>query len=262
MKKMLKKSFLLCVVGVLALSFTACVKQTETDKLVVGTSADYPPYEWHIMQNGEDKIVGFDIDIAQEIAKDMGKELEIKDMNFSSLLGALEAGKVDLVLAGMTPDDEKKKNADFSDIYYTAEQGVIIRLEDKDKYKTVDDFQSVKVSVQQGTSQEKIAAEQLKGCQLKTLTKVGDLILDLKAKKCDAIVLELPVAKAYVEENPDLIISEVQVIDEVGGSAAAVKKGNTELLEQVNKTLKRLADEGKIDEFVANAIKLSSGISE
>jgi ABC-type amino acid transport substrate-binding protein len=262
LKKMLKKSLLLFLAGVLALSFAGCAKKTETDKLVVGTSADYPPYEWHIMQDGEDKIVGFDIEIAKEIAKDMGKELEIKDMNFSSLLGALEAGKIDLVLAGMTPDEEKKKNADFTEIYYKAEQGVVIRLEDKDKYKTVDDFDGVKVSVQQGTSQEKIAAEQLKGAQVKTLTKVGDLILDLKAKKCDAVIVELPVAKAYVEENPDLIISDVYVTDEVGGAAAAVKKGNTELLEQVNKTLKRLMDEGKIDEFVADAIKLSSETAE
>lgn len=260
LKKILKKSILLAIVGVMALSFAGCEKKS--DKLVVGTSADYPPYEFHILDGGKDKIVGFDMDIAAEIAKDMGKELEIKDMNFDALLGALQAGKVDMVMAGMTPNEEKKKNADFSEIYYKAEQGVIVRLEDKDKFKTVSDFKDVKVTVQQGTSQEEIASTQLAGCQLKTLKKVGDLVLDLKAKKCDAIIVELPVAKAYVKENPDLVISDVQVQDEIAGAAAAVAKGNTELLEQVQKTLNRLAEEGKIDEFVTNAIKLSSEAAE
>lgn len=260
LKKMLKKLILLTVTAIIALSFAGCGKKA--DKLVVGTSADYPPYEFHMMDGGKDNIVGFDIDIAAEIAKDMGKELEIKDMDFAALLGALEAGKIDMVLAGMTPDDEKRKNADFSEIYYKAEQGVVIRAEDKDKYKTAEDFKDVKVTVQQGTSQEKIAGTQLIGCQLKTLKKVGDLVLDLKSKKCDAIIVELPVAKAYVKENPELIISEVQVQDEVGGAAAAVAKGNTKLLEQVDKTLKRLAEEGKIDEYVTKAIKLSSEVAD
>ena len=260
LKKMLKKLILLAIVGVMALSFLGCEKKV--DKLVVGTSADYPPYEFHILDGGKDKIVGFDMDIAAEIAKDMGKELEIKDMNFDALLGALEAGKIDMVMAGMTPNEEKKQNADFSEIYYKADQGVIVRLEDKDKFKTVNDFKDVKVTVQQGTSQEEIASTQLIGCQLKTLKKVGDLVLDLKAKKCDAIIVELPVAKAYVKENPDLVISDVQVQDEVAGAAAAVAKGNTELLEQVQKTLNRLAEEGKIDDYVTNAIKLSSEAAE
>lgn len=260
MKKTLKKLILLALAAIMILSMTGCAKKA--DKLVVGTSADYPPYEFRMLQNGEDKVVGFDIDIAAEIAKDMGKELEIKDMDFSALLGALEAGKIDMVMAGMTPDDEKRKNADFTDIYYKADQGVVVRKEDQGKFKTVNDFNGTKVTVQQGTSQEKIAVNQLAGSQVKTLKKVGDLVLDLKAKKCDAIIVELPVAKSYVKENPDLIISEVQVTDNVGGAAAAVKKGNTELLEKVQKTLNRLADEGKIDEYVANAIKLSNEAAE
>lgn len=260
LKKTLKKLALLAIAGVMVLSLSGC--QEKSDKLVVGTSADYPPYEFHILEDGKDKIVGFDMDIAAEIAKDMGKELEIKDMNFDALLGALEAGKIDIVMAAMTPDDEKKKNADFTDIYYKAEQGVIVRAEDKDKFKTVNDFKDVTVTVQLGTSQEDIANTQLIGCQVKTLKKVGDLVLDLKAKKCDAIIVELPVAKAYVKENPDLIISDVEVQDDVGGAAAAVAKGETELLNQIDKTLKRLAEEGKIDEFVTKATELSSQAAE
>lgn len=260
LKKMLKKLALLAIAGVMVLSLSGC--QEKSDKLVVGTSADYPPYEFHVLEDGKDKIVGFDMDIAAEIAKDMGKELEIKDMNFDALLGALEAGKIDIVMAAMTPDDEKKKNADFSEIYYKAEQGVVVRAEDKDKFKTVNDFKDVTVTVQLGTSQEEIASTQLIGCQVKTLKKVGDLVLDLKAKKCDAIIVELPVAKAYVKENPDLIISDVEVQDDVGGAAAAVTKGETELLNQIDKTLKRLAEEGKIDEFVTKATELSSQAAE
>ena len=77
-------------------------------KLVVGTSADYPPYEFHKQVDGKDQIVGFDIDIAKEVAKDLGVELEVDDMSFDGLLVALQAGKVDMVFAGMTPTDERK----------------------------------------------------------------------------------------------------------------------------------------------------------
>lgn len=222
-------------------------------KLIVGTSADYPPYEFHKSVDGKDQIVGFDIEIAQEIAKDLGVKLEIKDMKFDGLLAALQSGNVDMVLAGMNPTEERKKSIDFSEIYYKSLQSVIVRTEDKDKIKTVEDLKGKKVGAQKGTTQEGIVKEQITGSELKALGKVTDLMLEIKNKKVDALVVEQPVGKAYVSKNSDLVISDVKVKIQDEGSAVAVKKGSSDLVEAINKTLDKLIKSNSIDKFVTEA---------
>ena len=231
--------------------FTGCGKKA--DKIVVGTSADYPPYEFHKEINGKDTIVGFDIDIAKEIAKDLGVELEIKDMEFGGLLADLKTDKVDFVLAGMTPDAERALEVDFSTIYYNAEHGLVINKKDIDKYKTISDLKGKTIGVQKGSIQEDIANEQIESAQIKALGKVSNLMLELKSGKVDAVVVEQPVANAYVKNNDALHMTDITFKDEEGGSAVAVKKGNKELLESINKTIERLIKENKVEEFVINA---------
>ena len=85
-------------------------------KLVMGTSADYPPYEWHLIKDGKDEIIGFDIDIAQAIADELGVELEVKDMAFDGLIPALSTGKIDMIIAGMNATEERKQSVDFTDV--------------------------------------------------------------------------------------------------------------------------------------------------
>lgn len=126
-------------------------------KLVVGMSADFPPYEFHKVINGKDTIVGFDVDIAKEIAKDLDAEMVPEDMSFDSLLPALQSGRVDLVLSGMTPTDERRKSIDFSDVYYRSKQVIMVRPEDKDKYPTMDALKGEKIGAQKGSIQEEIA---------------------------------------------------------------------------------------------------------
>lgn len=262
----------LVVVAGMSLSCSSNQKQDALNKvqkaktLVIGTSADYPPYEFHSLKDGKDLIVGFDIAIAQEIAKDLGVELEIKDMQFDGLLAALQAGTIDIVISGMTPTEERKKSVDFSKTYYYAVHGVIVRAEDKDKYQTVDALKNARLSAQKGTIQVGIAKTQILGLskeeadkpsdKVKELGTIKNLILDLKNKKVDAIVAELPVATAYVNNNPDLALAAPTFTDDEGGSAVAVKKGNPLLLEAINKTLDRLMAEKKIDQFVAEANEL------
>ena len=120
--------------------------------LKVGTSAEYSPYEFHKVVDGEDKIVGFDDFIVQEIAKDMGVKVEYTDMDFDGLLGALQADKVDIVLAGMTPNEERKKSVDFSEIYYTNSNVCIVAKGKEDSIKSSDDLKKLKVGVQKGTT--------------------------------------------------------------------------------------------------------------
>lgn len=252
------------LVAVMAFSLVGCGSNRqvlknvkEKGKIVVGTSADYAPYEFHTMIDGKDAIVGFDIEIAKQIAKDLGVELEIQDMGFKGLLQALNSNKVDFVIAGMTPDEERKKSVDFTNIYYYAKQGVMVRAEDKDKIKTIADLKGKKVGAQMSSVQEGIVKDQMKEATLISLTKIPDLVLELKNKKVDAIVVELPVANGYAKNNNDIVISEVKVEEDDGGSAIAVKKGNEDLIAEMNKTLDRLIKDGSVDKFVADANEMN-----
>lgn len=231
-------------------------KIKKAGKLVLGTSADYPPYEFHKSVDGKDEIVGFDVEIAKEIAKDLGVKLEIKDMDFKGLLNALDAGNIDIVLAGMTPTPEREKSVDFSNIYYKAEQKVVVRAEDKDKIKVADDLKGKKLGVQKGSIQEDIAKNQLPGAEPQALGKISDIVLALNTKKYDAAIIEGPVATSYVNANKNLVIADLQLKTEDAGSAAAVKKGNKDLVDAVNKTLERLNNEKAIDKLVTDANKL------
>lgn len=227
----------------------------EKGKVVIGTSADYPPYEYHKSIDGKDTIVGFDIEIAKEIAKDLGVELEIKDMQFKGLLAALETGNIDFVAAGMNPTEDRKKNVDFSKIYYTAVQCVVVRIEDEATIKSLEDLKGRKIGVQMGAVQEQLAKDQLPDSEIKSLGKVSDLILSLNTKKIDAVIVELPVANSYIEQNSSLVISKVQIKNEESGSAIAVKKGNEDLVNSINITIDRLMTKKAIDKFVLDATK-------
>ncbi len=259
MKKIFKKVFGFAIIAAMVMSLAACgggdtMKRIEkSGKLVIGTSADFAPFEYHAMIDGKDTIVGIDISIAKEISKDLGVQLEIVDTGFDGLLAALNTNKVDIVIAGMNPDEERKKAVDFSKIYYEAKQCVMIRAEDKDKIKSIADLSGKKVGAQLGTSQEKIAKEEMQDSDLISLGKIPDLVMELKNKKIDALVLELPVANGYVKNNNDLVLSEIKVEEDTGGFAIAVKKGNSDLVKQIDQTLDRLMKEGAIDKFVQEA---------
>ena len=243
---------------------SAMEKIKTNGKIILGTSADYPPYEFHALIDGKDTIVGFDISIAQEIAKDLGVQLEIKDMNFDGLLAALVSGNVDFVISGMTPTEERKQNVDFSDIYYEAVHGAVIRKADVAKYgSNPASLKDVMIGAQKGAIQVGIAKEQIKGVtgaaldnnhpQIKELGTLPDLIMEVKNNKIEAVIAELPVAKAYVAANPDLVLADFTFQDTEGGSAIALKKGNADLVAAINATIARLVAEDKITTFVGEA---------
>lgn len=267
-KGTLKKILAIATIGVMSLGLIACGKKDDgvdklskikkSGKLVVGLSADYAPYEFHIINDeGKDEIVGFDIDIAKEIAKDMGVELEVKDMDFDSLVAGVPAGKIDLVISGMTPTEERKEAVDFSDIYYIAEHGIVVRAADKDKYKTFADLKGQKVGAQMGAIQADIAEANIPDANLQLLSNVNDLVLGLKSGKIEALVVELPVAEMIVKNNPELIVGEEKAKDVEGGSAIGLKKGEQALLDQVNSTIKRIKAENLLNQFIVDANALA-----
>jgi polar amino acid transport system substrate-binding protein len=225
-------------------------------KLVLGTAADYPPYEFHKEINGQDQIVGFDIEIAKAIAEEIGVELEIVDMKFEGLLPALVTDDIDFIIAGMVATEERKESVDFSIPYYQAQQRFVVKAADADTLKTPEDFAGMKIGAQKSTIQENIAMEQFTSAEYIGLSKITDLILELKNSKVDGVILVEPVAKAYVKQNSDLFLAE-QVLGQEDGVAVAVNKGNEEFLAEIDKILQKLVDEGKIEQFIAEATELA-----
>lgn len=230
---------------------------TEKEVIVLGTSADYAPYEFHKSIDGKDTIVGFDIEIAKAIAADMGAELKIEDMDFDGLLMALDTEKVDFVISGLTPTEERKKNVDFTDIYYYAEQAVLVREGEGGTLGSLNDLSGKQIGVQKSSIQEGIA-QGIDGAKLTSLAKIPELILELQTGRVDALILEKPVAEQYVKNQQGLVLSDVKIeqADDEAGSAIAVKKGNQELVEQINATLQKLKSNGDIERFVIEANEL------
>ena len=231
--------------------------------LKVGTSAEYSPYEFHKVVDGEDKIVGFDDFLVQEIAKDMGVKVEYEDMDFDGLLGALQADKVDIDLAGMTPDEKRKKSVDFSDIYYTNSNVCIVAKGKEDTIKKSEDLKDLKVGVQKGTTQADYVTNTLGISDATQLKKIPDLMLELQNGKIDVIVTGKAVAEINVKKYDNIAIGNTTVGDEVAEtSAAAIKKSgngvdNTSFVKSVNDTIKRLQDSGDMDKYMQEALKLA-----
>ena len=267
--KGLKKSIVGVLVGALSLGIVGCTPQKEEvsklqevkDKgvLTIGTSADYPPYEFHKEIDGKDTIVGFDMMIAEEIAKELGVKLEIKDMKFDGLLGALKSQNIDMVVAGMSPTEERKKAVDFSDTYYNGGNVILIKKENADKYKTIQDLKEAKIGVQKASLQEGIVKDVIQATNIKSLSKISDIVLELENNNVDAILISKSTTTGYLKQYQDIVDGNIDLGEDEGeGAAIAVSKSDDKvLLDEVNKVLTKLDKEGKIEEFVEEATKLA-----
>ena len=271
----LKKGFMKMVLGTMSLlALAACGNTSETadnaatdgssalqeikdsGKLVVGTCADYPPYEWHLVQDGEDKIIGFDVDIAQTIADELGVELEVIDMDFDGLIPALSTGKVDMIIAGMNPTEERKKSVDFTDIYFTQKDALVIKSEDADDIRSEKDLKKASLATQKATIQETYLLENFPEAEIQSVPKLNTAILYLVTGKVDAVLMVETVARRYVEENEGLEIADFDVASTPNESAIAVAKDSEDFLDAVNDILDEMEDSGKIEELIRTNIEI------
>lgn len=220
-------------------------------KLVVGTSSGFPPYEFlDTSVQGEKKVDGIDIRLAQAIADKLGVKLVVQDMNFQSLLSSMAANKVDIAISAINPTDERKKTVDFSDNYLEGKQTLLIRKSDEGKYKTLSDFDGKKLAVQQSTIQEKLAREQIKDANIAALARVPEALMELTQGKVDAVPMQNIVAGQYLLVNPDLAASNVYFGNYSGGSAVAVPKGNEDMVKLINEVIQENQKNGQIDQWV------------
>ncbi len=244
----MKKIFKLMMVLVAGLVLVSCggndkSNEVKTKELLIGTNAEYKPYEY--MEG--DKIVGFDIDFMEEIAKSLGYTIKWKNMSFEGLVPALQGKKVDLVIAGMTPTEERMKNVDFTQVYYSSKQSVLTL--DSAMVENIDDLKGAKIGVQLGTLQEGIAGG-IEGTEVKRYNSFTGAVLDLKQDKIDAVIVGSVVAKPYLDNNPELKLA-FNIDDSSDGSAIALRKGQEELLEELNKAIDDIKESGKYQELVS-----------
>ncbi|MFR1708700.1 MAG: transporter substrate-binding domain-containing protein [Clostridium sp.] len=265
-KGVLKKVLAIAMIGTMTLSLMGCGNKSNEDllskikaegKLKVGMSVDYAPYEFFVMENGKKKMVGLDLNLISEIAKDLGVEYEIQEMEFSTICDATRNGIVDLGVSGLSPDEERREIIDFSNIYFQAEQGILINKNAAKEIKNIDDLKGKRVGAQNGSIQATLA-QGIENADVKLLPEVPTLIQDLIAGNLDAVIVELPVADIQAVVHEELVVAEERIADTSGGgSAIALPKGQEALITEVNKTLERLESEGKIQEFYKQAIELS-----
>lgn len=230
---------------ILIILFTLYGCGNDEDKIVMVTEAGFAPYEYY--ENNE--IVGVDIDIAKEIASYLGKELVIKDVAFDSIINELNSDKADFAAAGMSITESRKKSVDFSIEYVTSKQVIVVR-KDYDKINTLDDLNNKTVSVQLGSVADLWLEEQYPTVKIVTQKKFLTAAEDVKSSKSDCIIMDYLPAQEIVKNNPELVILDIDVFTDK--YAIAVKKGNSELLEQINIVLNNLINEGKIEEYIIN----------
>ena len=220
---------------------------SDDDTIVMGTNATFPPFEYIGGESG-DEVVGFDVEIAKEIAKDLGKELRIEDMEFDTLLTALNANKVDFVIAGMTITPERAESVNFSQPYYEATQAVIVRKADS-VITTYDDLAGKRISCQLGASGNAIASEVTTEDKISAFNSNFEAVLELKNGKVDAMIVDHQPAAAFVAQNDDLTLVSIEFDPELYG--IAVKKDNDDLVQSIDATLARIKDSGRYDELIA-----------
>ena len=243
MKKILLGAMMILTLAVL---LAGCGRKDTTKYLVMGTNAEFPPFETRGGPGGAE-VVGFDVEVAKAIAAKVGLPLKIEDMKFDSLLPALSAGKVDLVLAGMTITEDRRQNVDFSAPYYKATQVVLIRKGDPAP-QGKDDLKGKVIAVQLGTTGDGAAAEITGQENVRQFTSAMDAVVELMNSKVDCVVIDEQPALNFVKINPELELVRLDFDDEFYG--VAVKKGNTALLAQINEALGEISADGRYDQYV------------
>jgi polar amino acid transport system substrate-binding protein len=222
-------------------------------ELVVGCEALYPPFEYHKLVDGKDEIVGSDVELGKIIAEKLGVKWVPSDLGFDTLVTALNTNKVDMIISAMEPKEERKETADFTEAYYDASSSIIIRKEDEGTFTTIDSLKGKKVGAQLGSTQEDILKTQMKDSTPITQQKEPEMIIALKSKKLDGIVVDTLVAENYVKANPDLALSTIKLENVTAGYAIAINKGSSEFVTYLNGLIKELSESGQIQQMIDKA---------
>ncbi len=231
-----------------AILLSGCVEEKKENKIIVGTSADFPPFEY---TDASGNIIGFDIELITTILENLNYTVEVKDISFISLIPSLQADKIDVIAAGMTINETREEEIDFSDPYYQADQSVLIKKGSGVEINASHDLENFTASIanltigaQTGTTGADWVQEHLINTNMMDeenlklyeiyIDAVADL--DIGTERLDAIVLDLDVAQAFAE-NENREVAYTIITGENYGFG--VKEGNTALVEKINAELEK-----------------------
>lgn len=250
-KKKIVSMTLVCAMVIGAVALSGCTQETE-NKIIVGTSADFPPFEY---KDTNGNIIGFDIDLIKKILTDEGYTVEVQDIGFDSLIPSLQTDKVDVIAAGMTITEIRKQQVDFSNPYYDANQTVLVKVNSGVNITSLDDLANYTIGAQTGTTgwawindtlvaTGKLPSENFKSYDLYT-DAVADLIIG--PSRVGAVVIDSPVARAFERKGNVKIVLNITTNENYG---FAVKKGNTELVSKINDGLTAVMQTAYWDDLV------------
>lgn len=220
-----------------------CLPVLAEGVLVMATNPEFPPFEY--MEG--DQVVGLDVDIATEIAKDLGLTLQVESMAFDSIITAIQTGKADVGIAGISVTPERMLSVDFSDSYFDASQVCIVKADSG--INSLEDLTDKLIGVQLGTTGDLIASDITK--DVERYQKGVDAVLELKGGKIDAVILDKPVAMNILKAlNDAALVMKNEIEFEPETYAIAIAKNKTELLEGINKAIARIYEDGTMDALI------------
>lgn len=251
MRKGFRYLLIVMLIGLIGAFGVGCSNEEETPAenakdskekptYTVAFEATFAPFEFRDEKTGE--FTGFDIDLIKAIGELEGFDVELKEMGFDGIVASVKTGNIDIGASGLTIDENRLKEVDFSIPYYQAGLGIVVRA-NEDKIKSIEDLKGKRIAVQIGTTGAKYA-KTIEGAKVTDFDQVTDALMEVKNGGADALINDHPVNQYYVSKSKKdyKIVGEILESEYYG---IAVKKGNTELLEKINNGLKKLKENGE-----------------
>ena len=239
-------------------------KIKESGKLVLATSPDFAPLEFEDLSSGEAQYVGSDIELAKYIAEKLGVELEISAMDFSAVQAAIPSGQADIAISGFAKTEERAQNMELSTPFNITEDGgqtVLVAKGQGANYTAADDFSGLQIGAQNGSLQYNLVSSQLpEDVEIVPVGSLNDGVLMLETGKIDALASDLSNAELLLESHDGIETTDFMFEYSSEGNVAAVKKGETELIEAVNEIIEEVNELGLYDQWKEEATELAKSL--
>lgn len=239
-------------------------KIKESGKLVLATSPDFAPLEFEDLSSGEAQYVGSDIELAKYIAEKLGVELEISAMDFSAVQAAIPSGQADIAISGFARTEERAQNMELSTPFNITEDGgqtVLVAKGQGANYTAAEDFSGLQIGAQNGSLQYNLVSSQLpEDVEIVPVGSLNDGVLMLETGKIDALASDLSNAELLLESHDGIETTDFMFEYSSEGNVAAVKKGETELIEAVNEIIEEVNELGLYDQWKDEATELAKSL--
>lgn len=251
-------------VGTQAFAAENLLEQIKEDGVLqVATEPYFAPYEFcDTSKSGQEQYCGADMELAKYIADELGVELEIVPLEFSAVLASVVAEKYPMAISGLGYTPERAESVELSDSYRSTDaiHGFVVRKEDKDKYPDLASLAGKTIAYQNGSLQDMYTNAQIENPVTKPFDSVNNAILALQSGKCDAVAVYYDNGELFVEANDDLVMADALFQDTKDTSVIAVPKGETELIEEVNRIIAEVQEQGLYEQWWDEAVEQAASL--